>query len=657
MDAPVTVDFETEAILPRPDYPPRPVGAAVWEPGRKPRYLAWGHPVDNNASKRDAVRYLRTLWRGKRPLLFHNAKFDLDVADTHLGLALPPVDRIWDTTIEAFLFDPNERDFQLKSLAENLLDLPPDEQSELRDWVLANVPEARKRKKDWGAFIARAPGKLVAPYAIGDVVRTRRLHDLFWPDVVAGGMVDAFRREQRLLYVLLDMERRGIPVDAERLGADIGGWERVVERLDDWVRKRLRAPDLELDKNQGFADVLERAGVISSWVMTAPTKRHPGGQRSTALGALEQSMTDVDLLQVLRYRARLANALRTFARPWREMAGRGDGRLHVIWNQVRQASQRDGKKSIGARTGRLSSTPNVMNVPRVPGEVAFSPTAYRKAKKRADDLDLPAPLQLPASARRWATPLPNLRDYVVGGDGAILCDRDYSQQELRILGHFEDGPLQRLYQEEPWLDLHDRARREINALLNAAYARKPVKNTGFGIIYGMGLAKLALSIDEAVEVARELRKAYKDIFPGLKDLEFNLKRRAKLQQPIRTWGGRLNYVEDPIVKDGRMMTFEYKLLNTLIQGSAADNTKQAMLNYDELKRDGELILQVHDQLTVRVPDPRAAPDEMRRLREAMEAVEFDVPMLSEGEWGWTWARLETFDQKGKERWTKLPKAA
>src|SRR3954447_4334860 len=131
---PVTIDFETFGILPRPDYPPRPVGVAIKLPGRKARYYAWDHQNGkNNCTREQARSALSKVW--DRPLLFHNAKFDLDVAEVHLGLPLPHWSHIHDTVFLTFLDDPHQRRIDLKSTAQRLLNWPPDERDAVADWL------------------------------------------------------------------------------------------------------------------------------------------------------------------------------------------------------------------------------------------------------------------------------------------------------------------------------------------------------------------------------------------------------------------------------------------------------------------------------------------------------------------------------------------
>ena len=153
---------------------------------------------------------------------------------------------------------------------------------------------------------------------------------------------------------------------------------------------------------------------------------------------------------------------------------------------------------------------------------------------------------------------------------------------------------------------------------------------------GMGIGKTAVQLGIDVEAAREVKNAYLAVFPGLKRLTDDLRWRGRLDEPILTWGGRVYHVEPPRVGRNQTRTFEYKLLNVLIQGSAADCTKQALVNYASTTKTGQLLLTVHDELMAEVPAGDRVR-EMKLLREAMNDVKFDVPMLSDGAWtdkGW-----------------------
>lgn len=180
----------------------------------------------------------------------------------------------------------------------------------------------------------------------------------------------------------------------------------------------------------------------------------------------------------------------------------------------------------------------------------------------------------------------------------------------------------------------------ISELLGMHIERKPIKVLNFGLIYGMGVGKLAAGMERSVLEARTIKQAHSKGFPGIPDLSKGLRERADRGEPIRTWGGREYYVEPPKVVNGEERTYEYKLLNRLIQGSAADNTKQAMINYAKRTKDGFLLINVHDELMSECPRAVRVP-EMRLLRDSMLDVEFDVPMLSEGRWSATrWTEMQ-----------------
>jgi DNA polymerase-1 len=553
------------------------------------------------------------------PLLFHNAKFDLEVARAFFDLPYPPWERVHDTTFLAFLLHPNAETLSLKPL-EKHLGVPPSEQLDLQEWIVTNVDAARRARTTWGAYIARAPARLVRPYAVGDVDRTWRLFRRWW-STLDEGMHEAYDRERRLIRVLLGMENRGVPVDVGGLEAAITRAEGDLERIDAWLRRRLRTSDLDIDKDEQLADALERAELVNEWILTDKTSR-----RSTSLPNLEEVLLDQKVLGALKYRALLTNQLRTFARPWLAMASSAE-KIYCEWNQVRQASERLRGRAVGARTGRLSSTPNLQNVPKKPLRLVTT-ARQQRSLKRDGEVTLVVPIADLA--------LIDLRALIAAPRGRRLFDLDYSQQELRILAHYAGGALLEAYRADPRLDLHTHAQTRINELLGTAYARRPIKDTSFGIIYGMGLGLLAEKIEEPLDTAKQIRGAYREIFPGLHELERECQQRGRRRERLRTWGGRLFEVEEPKYIKGKLRTFEYKLINTLIQGSAGDCTKQAMIDYDEdPDREGELLLSVHDQLLGDAPT-RLVKRERDRLKKHMEAVEFALPMLTDATTGKTW---------------------
>jgi DNA polymerase I-like protein with 3'-5' exonuclease and polymerase domains len=642
MAEPAVVDFETKAIARRPEYPPAPVGAAVVFPGERGAYLAWGHPTGNNCSKADAVRVLRRAWREPGGVCFHNGKFDLDVAREHLGLALPPEDRAHDTIFLAFLANPDRSRLGLQQVAEDELKIKNWKEGRLQEWILANVPGAKK--SDWAAHIAEAPARLAGVRAVGDAEAAARLFSRLSKDVRARGMWGAYRREQRLMPALLESERRGIRVALGRMERDLALYEFLLERCDGLIRKRLRAPHLDVDKREQVADALDRARMVSQWQVSA------AGRRLTNKKVIHATVKDKRFISLLAYRSALATSVRTFMRPWVLQARESGGYIYTQWNQVRSDYHGD---PVGARTGRLSSSPNWQNIPIYTRSVLILPklleSGYLKGlmcpelfSKFPWARDASFTVEMADRSRRsfpFACPLPMMKGYVLPYEkDHVLIERDYSQQEFRILAHYEDGPLLARYREDPRMDVHDAARDLIREMTGTLLDRRPVKDVGFSLIYGMGNDELARKVGRSKEEARELKAMYLGAMPGLKTLQYSIKLKAAASEPIRTWGGREYFCEPPSYskKFERWMSYEYKLINRLIQGSAADCTKEGIARYGELpesRRGGGLFLMtVHDSTV------NSAPRKSWRmadgaLKEAMESVEFDVPMLTDGKVG------------------------
>jgi DNA polymerase I-like protein with 3'-5' exonuclease and polymerase domains len=222
--------------------------------------MAWGHPSDNNIELHDAIRQLRTIYH-THPVVMDNAKVDCEVAATHLGLPLLPPRGVHDTTLLSFLVDSNS-----PQLSSKVLRMSSDERDDLTTWIFTHVPEAVSRPKTWtkwGAYISRTPGLLCGKYAVGEVRRTKKLFDLLHPQIAARGMESAYQRELDLIPVLLDMEQRGVPIDADRLEQDVARWTEWLAITDTWIRRRLPAgQSLDLDSNDQLADALERSGKV-----------------------------------------------------------------------------------------------------------------------------------------------------------------------------------------------------------------------------------------------------------------------------------------------------------------------------------------------------------------------------------------------------------
>ena len=386
---PHVIDFETEAIEPHPHYPPKPVGVSIWyRHAEAPTYFSWGHPTGNNTTFEFARKALSEIW--DHECLFHNGRFDTEVARVHMGLP-PPKDPllVHDTLFLNYLYDANAETLALKPSAERILGLKPDEKDTLDAWLTGHGFKP-------GRDICKAPADIVAPYANGDTYRTRMLFEALMDHINKAGMLAAYRREQRLAPILNANESDGIRVDLAALAHDL----LLAEDAMTEVTKRLLSQIGTC--NPDSSAELAKALLASGRAHESDFKLTPTGKLSTAKASMDQAVKDPELRQILQYRGNLKTLLTTFMRPWYEIGHANGGRLHPQFNQVRG-------DIYGTRTCRLSSSnPNFQNIPT--------------------EFNVTPPAGLPE--------LPRMRRYVLPDEGCVLVASDFNGQEMRIAAHF-----------------------------------------------------------------------------------------------------------------------------------------------------------------------------------------------------------------------------
>lgn len=423
----VAVDFETHKIGPRPnEYPPKPVGLALYGDGVPKQYLAWGHPTENNCQKSAAKAKLKDLYRTHR-VVFHNSKFDTEVAYEHFGLPIPSADNYEDTLFLAFLNDPRSLDLGLKAVAENVLGILPQERDKLKEWILKTFEEATD--KTWGEFISQAPGQLVSQYAIGDVVRTYKLFKKLIKLISDGGMMDAYQREKRLMPVLLKMESRGIRIDQRRLEKDVVIWRNQASLLERYIIKRLGGQkavshlggkkEFNIGSSKQLANALEQSGLVGQLPLTKK------GHKSTKRDVLQGAITDKKLVEAIAKRTILLKYLSTYADKWLMSES---GIVYPSINQVRN-NETSEDRTTGARTGRLSYSDSWQAIPK---------------PDRRPYPDLPN-LRIYVLADDPKTQVINHRDYCFSDDTEVLTDegwklfKDLSRREK--LAQWKDGQI------------------------------------------------------------------------------------------------------------------------------------------------------------------------------------------------------------------------
>jgi DNA polymerase I-like protein with 3'-5' exonuclease and polymerase domains len=593
----VEVDIESKAIIKgAPIEKATPVGVALGIPkddGSVQRvYLAWGHPEGNNCTKEEAREVLVRYW--DRPFVTHNG-CGFDVPNLTSYFDLPERDPLLthDTLFAAYLNNPHARSLKLKDLANDLLGIPPDEQQDMYRWILQNVPDCRSIK-DCGAYISETPVSLSGPYATGDVYRTGELWNFLKPSVV--DMEEAYQREQRLAPVLADMKRRGIRVDVGRLKEDTHKANIKKALLDQLIREHLKAPDLNPGSDKELGALLVERG-YEGFLLT------PKGKLSMARPSLEAALeSDQKLKMLLRSRSIYDTLIGTFMEPWLRYALENDGRIHPSYNQVRNP------EDFGTRTGRLSSMdPNAQNVPK--------------------DMDYIGKTWV---GDYWGDSFPNMRSYLLPEVGQVWFCGDFKSQEPRLTAHYEAGVLLEAFLNNPHLDPYQ----FVMELVGQGVTRHQSKQIFLGLVYAMGADTLAAKLGCTSQFATQLRNLVKSYLVDVVALDLDCKKRFRMGLPIRTLGGRIYYCEPS--SNGR--TWEYKALNTLIQGSAADQNKEAMIYLQPRIVDihGRILTTVHDEINSSIFEKDY--DYVHEIyQEAANALTCECPMIMDTGIGENWA--------------------
>ena len=622
----ITLDFETEAIDEH-GRPPKPVGLAIrWADGKQ-QYLAWGHPTENNCVIEEAWHVIRgIIERSEDLLLFHNAKFDLGViAEMYRAAGLNLFDtlefkRVHDTLFQLFLLDPHEKSISLKPSAARHLGIEPEEQKELHDWIIQHVGCP---PKEAGAHISKAPANLVGKYAIGDVYRTYLLHQCLIKKVEEQGMMRAYDLERAMLPFLLQAELRGIRVDLKMVEEYAERYTAGLKRVEFQIYKRL-GKFIELGSSQQLGKALVRGGHVSNLLMTS------GGQSgiqkpSTSKDSIAQAQwADPALKTLIAYWKSVSHALSHSWNPWMDHAV--DGRLISQFNQVRgddsglfgDEDEGGGKGLGGARTGRLSVAwfLNIAN-----------------AKQKIDYSLLPPGTPIFVSPKVALLP----------EEGQVWIDRDWKQQEFRIMAHFEYGPLFQRYQEDPNLEIHQETTDAVNSsgLAHKVYERNEIKTVNLALLYKLGVDKFALKMGLDRDSALKLRKMVQNANPGIAQLESAIADLIQDRGYVLTYYGARILKEPSRLIQGRLVNFIYKVANHLIQRSAAEQMKEAVVKWhtEGYANEWPWLLSVHDANGISA-DEKDVQEASISLDHVMRSGTFEVKMLSDMKYGPSWGTVK-----------------
>lgn len=552
-------------------------------------YFPIAHAGGGNLDKRLVHRWLTDVLKTPADKIMHNAAYDLGWLRAS-GFTVNG--RIIDTMLAAPLLDENRFSFSLNSLGFDYLKEIKSEQGLKQAAADFGV---HPKKELW-----KLPAMYVGNYAEQDAALTLKLWQYLKVKLRQENVESIFDLETRLFPVLQGITERGIRFDRERC-------EQTIDKLVKREKQLLQ----ELKSATGKpVDIWAAASIAVAFdTLGVPYPRTDAGAPSFTKTFLEECPHAIGKTII---EARETNKTHsTFLRPYLEFSAK-DGRIHPHINQMRSD---DG----GTVTGRLSmANPNLQQVPA-----------------------------------RHEIIGPMVRGLFLPEEGELWASNDFSSQEPRLLVHYASllqlpgaDEMVEAYRTNPDTDFH-----QMVADM-AKIKRKQAKTIGLGLMYGMGKGKLANQLDLSVEEASALidqfhknvpflkgtvnavmRQIEKPVTNGAIRTLLGRKCRFPLWEPT-TWGvNKALPYEQALVEYGSQIkrAGTYKGLNRLIQGSAADQTKAAMI---ALHESGEnLLLQVHDEVVLSVKDKAQA----QRAAEIMvHATELVIPTRVDVEVGENW---------------------
>src|SRR6056300_1376368 len=596
------------------------VGIAVAVDGYK-GYFPIAHGEGPNLDRKKTLEWFKDICASPATKIFHNAMYDVCWI-RNLGIKINGL--IIDTMIAASLIDENRFSYTLNTLSWHHLGEGKNE---------ARLNEAAKeRGLDPKADMWRMPAMEVGAYGEKDAELTLKLWHKLKKVIVEDNLQDVFNLETDLFPCLVDMRFLGVRVDVNR--ANQLKTELETRELDLVASiKAQTGLDIQLMAARSIAPLFDKLNLTYS--------RTPTGEPSFTKGFLANHSHP--LVQTIAEARKINKVRTTFIDSI--IKYEHNGRIHADINQIRSD---DG----GTVTGRFSyHNPNLQQIPARDPETG-----------------------------------PLLRSLFIPEEGCKWGTFDYSQQEPRLVTHY--GMKAELptaytigdaYQNNPNTDFH-----QIVAEM-AHIPRSQAKTINLGLFYGMGKTKLQNELGVTKDTADDLFKKYHTQVPFVKQLSNRLINIATNKGMIRTllrrrcrfpkyepilrgsdWGHyvpaedhetmlelqkmgpHLKDADGNVIKDKdgnpkknywhnnptrRAMT--YKALNRLIQGSAADMTKKAMV---DLYKEGHIAhIQIHDELDFSIESESQA-DKIKQIME--QAVDLEVPNKVDYESGPNWGEIK-----------------
>ena len=597
------------------------VGFAVAVDGYK-NYFPIAHEQGPNMDRKKTIEWFKDICESPATKIFHNAMYDVCWI-RNLGIKINGL--IIDTMIASSLIDENRFSYTLNTLSWHHL-------GEGKSEARLNQA-AKERGLDPKADMWRMPAMEVGGYAEKDAELTLRLWHKLKKVIIEDNLQDIFNLETDLFPCLVDMRHLGVRVDIEKANQLKTALAVKEENLLQQVKIETGV-DTQIWAAASIAKVFDKLKL--PYTRTEKTNSPSFTKNFISNHANPVVNMIAEARKINKVRTTFIDTI---------LKHEHNGRIHADINQIRSD---DG----GTVTGRFSySNPNLQQIPARDPETG-----------------------------------PLLRSLFIPEEGCKWGTFDYSQQEPRLVAHYalkfslpSVNKIADSYETDPSTDFH-----KIVAEM-AKIPRSQAKTINLGLFYGMGKAKLQGELGVSKEKSEELFTKYHSEAPFVKQLMNKVMKASEARGQIKTLLGRRcrfpkyepvlrgadwgTYVppedhermlelqemgphikdfEGNVVKDkdgkpkrnywhqnATRRAFTYKALNKLIQGSAADMTKKAMV---ELYKEGLIgHIQIHDELDFSIESESQA----KKIKDIMEnAVDLKVPNKVDYESGPNWGEIK-----------------
>ena len=543
------------------------VGFAVAALGQQ-WYFPIQHDAGGNMDLTITTAWFQDVLKLPATKIFHNASYDVGWLLIN-GFEIRG--KIVDTMIAAALINENRYSFSLNACAKAYL-------GEIKNETFLN-----EKAKEWGidpkADLWKLPAGYVGFYAEQDAGLTLRLWERFKTEITKQNLHDVWDMEMELLPILIETRQRGIRVDetkAASLKKEFVSKEKSI--LHD-IKKQTTL-DVDIWAARSVAQVFDRIGVD-----------YPRTPKSDEPSFTQNWLVNCDnpIAQLIRQAREINKFHSTFIDSIQRYVHKG--RIHSEINQLRSDQG-------GTVSGRLSySNPNLQQIPA-------------RNKEYGDKI---RSLFLPEEGRQWGS-------------------FDYSQQEPRLVAHYAASVNDNFEGASDFIEAYKNESADFHQIVAdmAGITRTQAKTINLGLFYGMGKAKLGKELGISKDRAEALLRQYGERVPFVKKLATDVSSSASKYGFIRTIKGRkcrfdmwepatfgmnkaMQYEEAKAIYGNNIRrAFTYKALNRLIQGSAADQTKEAMIQCH--KAGYKPLLQIHDELCFSIDKEK----DIKNVKEIME---------------------------------------